>query len=225
MSLTEQIQAWSPRREAITVMVGAFGYFLLGTACTLAGILPSVGITDRHLRFLLVYETFVLIALGGILRIRGWTARRLGLVPGLRDTVVGIGLSITNYLAYVLLWTLVIAMKLYPTGLHGARSLVDGKLTLPMVIGVSLLNPVFEEIFVCGYLITAARERGALTRGVNASVGIRLGYHLYQGGYGVVGLIPFGLIAALWFSRTGRLWPVVVMHAIADFAALVPHVG
>lgn len=224
-SLTEQIRDWSPRREALTIITGAFGYFLGGTALSLAGILPTVAITEGHLRFLLVYESFALVALGGTLRLRGWTAERLGLSPGLRDTLVGVGLAIGNYAAYVLLWNLVAAMNLYPTGLHGAHSLVAGKLSLPMVVGVSLLNPLYEEVFVCGYLITFAREHRALARGVNASIAIRLAYHLYQGGIGVVGLIPFGLIAALWFSRTGRLWPVVVMHGVVDFTGMVGYVG
>ncbi len=206
-------------------MGGAFGYFMIGTALTLSGLSPTPAITDGHLKFLLVYESLVLVALGGILHLRGWSASRLGLVPGLRDTLVGFGLAVGNYIAYVLLWTLVTAMTLYPTGLHGTHSLVTGKLSLLAVVAVSLLNPLFEEVFVCGYLITFAKEQGAMTRGVNASVGIRLAYHLYQGGFGVVGLVPFGLIAALWFSRTGRLWPVVVMHAVADGVGLASYVG
>jgi hypothetical protein len=52
-SLTEQIRDWSPRREALTIITGAFGYFLGGTALSLAGILPTVAITEGHLRFLL----------------------------------------------------------------------------------------------------------------------------------------------------------------------------
>jgi len=51
---------------------------------------------------------------------------------------------------------------------------------------------------------------------------LRLSYHLYQGAQGVVSIVPLGLVFTLWFARTGQLWPVIVAHAIFDFAALVP---
>jgi uncharacterized protein len=79
---------------------------------------------------------------------------------------------------------------------------------------------VFEEVFVCGYIVTIAKDAGRLAVGVNASVAIRLAYHLYEGSAGVMMAVPVGLIFALWFSRTGRLWPVVVAHALIDIAAL-----
>ena len=56
--------------------------------------------------------------------------------------------------------------------------------------------------------------------GVHVSVAIRLLYHLYQGAI-AIGVVPFGLIFALWYRRTGRLWPVIVAHALTDFAALL----
>jgi uncharacterized protein len=87
------------------------------------------------------------------------------------------------------------------------------------------VNPFFEELFVCGYLITVAKESGRPALGVNASIAVRLAYHLYQGGVGVLGIIPLGMIFAFWFSKTGRLWPVVVAHALADFEGLVSHVN
>jgi membrane protease YdiL (CAAX protease family) len=53
------------------------------------------------------------------------------------------------------------------------------------------------------------------------SVAIRLLYHLYQGAIAAIGVVPFGLIMALWYRRTGRLWPVIVAHGLTDFAALL----
>ena len=32
------------------------------------------------------------------------------------------------------------------------------------------------------------------------------------------------LVLALWYARTGRLWPVIVAHAVTDFAALLHYV-
>lgn len=56
---------------------------------------------------------------------------------------------------------------------------------------------------------------------MNVSVLIRVLYHLYQG----LDAFPFhamyGLIQAYVFVRTGRLWPLIVSHALLDLYALV----
>jgi membrane protease YdiL (CAAX protease family) len=55
---------------------------------------------------------------------------------------------------------------------------------------------------------------------VNVSVALRLVCHLYQGTLGVLSVIPVGLIFAYWYVRTGRLWPLIVAHALLDFISL-----
>jgi membrane protease YdiL (CAAX protease family) len=57
------------------------------------------------------------------------------------------------------------------------------------------------------------------------SAAIRLLYHLYQGPLAFFGIVPFGLVVAGWYARSGRLWPVIVAHAIGDFIALVGYVS
>src|SRR5262249_838397 len=91
------------------------------------------------------------------------------------------------------------------------------------VIAVSIVNPVFEEMFVCGYLITVLKERFGVTTAVNVSAGIRVFYHLYQGAMAVVGITPLALLFGYWFARTGRLWPLIVAHALQDFIAFAYH--
>jgi membrane protease YdiL (CAAX protease family) len=109
--------------------------------------------------------------------------------------------------------------------LAGSASLVRGNLSLLSVVAASLVNPLFEEVFVCGYLVTLGKESNRLTAGMNISIGLRLAYHLYQGSAGVLGILPFGFLMALWYSRTGRLWPVIVAHAVTDFAGLAPFIA
>jgi hypothetical protein len=70
-------------------------------------------------------------------------------------------------------------------------------------------------------LLGVAKSAGSTTAGVNVSVAIRLLYHLYQGGIGVIGIIPFGLIFAWWYARIGRLWPLFVAHGLTDAAGLL----
>jgi len=57
------------------------------------------------------------------------------------------------------------------------------------------------------------------------SLAIRLTCHLYQGAAGVIGIVPLGFIFTYWYARTGRLWPVVLAHALFDVAGLWPYLA
>jgi uncharacterized protein len=86
---------------------------------------------------------------------------------------------------------------------------------------MGLINPFFEEVFVCGYVMTALKRADNPWAAINTSVAIRMLYHLYQGPKGVLSIIPFGLIFGFSYARTGRLWPLVIAHSIADLLALL----
>ena len=217
------IRSLSRRWEATIVLIGAFGRPLFTVARALLGATPPPSISQAHLISVLIYETVLGGLLGGFLSLRGWTWQRIGLRPGLVDSLMGVGLAVAAYAGYVLLWILVTTAHLQPTYLAGGTALVHGEFSLWLVLAVSLLNPLFEEVFVCGYVITVAREAGRLSWGINGSVAIRLAYHLYQGGIGVVSILPSGLIFAWWFARTGRLWPAVVAHVVMDLAAMIEY--
>ena len=81
----------------------------------------------------------------------------------------------------------------------------------------------FEELFVCGYLISALKEKRGFAMAVNASAALRISYHLYQGTIGVLTIVPMGLIFAYWYARTGRLWPLIVAHATMNLIALMAY--
>jgi uncharacterized protein len=219
------VRAISSRAEAMIVILGAFGLPLLTTAYLLLNHSPIPPISEQRLEHLLIFEPIVMVCLGTFLYIRGWTFERLGLKPTLRDTFIGFGLAIAAYVGLFALWIVLMAANLKPSYLGGGASPVNGHLLTISVIAVSAINPIFEEVFVCGYLITAARQKGRLALGVNASVALRLAYHLYQGGVGVVGVIPFGLVLAWWYGKTGRLWPAVVAHAATDLTAMLEYIG
>jgi len=41
----------------------------------------------------------------------------------------------------------------------------------------------------------------------------------------VIGIVPLGFIFTYWYARTGRLWPVVLAHALFDVAGLWPYLA
>src|SRR5260221_10846721 len=219
------IQNLSGRAEYAIVLLGAFGYFILSTVLLLLHPTAITTISQHDLEHLLIYESVILILLGGFLHLRGWTTGRLSVSATLQDILVGIGLAVAVYVVYVLVWSIASAAGVHANYAGNHRELADHSLTLPAVIGVSLLNPIYEETFLCGYIVTTAKGVNRPIAGINISVAIRLSYHLYQGGIGVLGIIPVGLIFAWWYARTGRIWPVFVAHALFDATSLLQFVG
>ncbi len=224
--MRERIRNLSGRTELLLVLAVAFGTTVPASLAALLapGVLSertSPPITNAALHGTILYELIVLTLLALFLRARGWTVKRLGIVPSLRDSMLGVGFFVVcNAVYYVLAMGLA---GVWPAFAHAATStrLVADGLQWPSVLVASLVNPVFEEVFVCSYVVSALKERRGVTFAVNVSAAIRVFYHFYQGALGVVAIAPMALLFAYWFARTGRLWPLLVAHALQDFIGLM----
>jgi uncharacterized protein len=219
-----RVQALSARTEFAVVVVGAFGYFVLRSLHAALYPTATAPISQSHLEYLLVYESITLVLLCVFLYLRGWRTTRLGVSVTAKDTLTGIGLVVVGYVGFALMWWIAAATGIHPSYAGAHPELVARGLSLPVVIAVSVLNPIYEETFLCGYIVTTAKAIDRTVAGVNVSIAIRLLYHLYQGGIGVLQIIPIGLIFTWWYARTGRLWPVIVAHALFDAIGLLHYV-
>jgi membrane protease YdiL (CAAX protease family) len=207
----------------LIVIFLAFGYFIFGSILSVIDPTANPQIANSHLRFLIIYESVVLLVLWKFLFLRGWKLQYVGLMPSVIDTVIGIGLFFVSYIIFAVIWNV---SSIFVPGLRQqASSLVTQNLYLPLVLIISIINPIFEEVFVCGYVVTALKKTRSISFAVNVSTGIRLAYHLYQGVIGVILIIPLGLIFGFWFGKTGRLWPIVIAHGILDFLGFIAYVN
>jgi membrane protease YdiL (CAAX protease family) len=218
--LRQLIESLSPRAEFATVILVAFGMFIMSsiTAAFAGG--PPVPLSNDAMLGLVYYEIVILAALGMFLWMRGWRPADFGMSPTLKDTVIGGVLVAADYLAYIVAWGI---YSLFASP-GGDELPISTDLQTSNVVMLSLVNGFFEEVFVCGYLINALRKKRSVAFAINVSVAVRLAYHLYQGPLCVTSIVPMGLIFGYWFARTGRLWPLVVAHALMDFLALWPFV-
>jgi uncharacterized protein len=215
------IKALPPRIEFLIVIIGAFGYFVYENILILLHPSGPGAITDAGLYGLVITEAFLFFPVWLFLHVRGWTFGKVGLQFQAADLINGIGLTALAYLAYSLVIWLAVAIGLSfaaPAGISG------GSFDLASVIAVSIFNPVFEEVFVCGYIITAAAKRNEVWAGIHISVAVRVLYHLYQGP-AAAGIVPIGLVFAYWYARTERLWPVIIAHGLMDFFGLMALMG
>jgi membrane protease YdiL (CAAX protease family) len=206
-------------KERILRLSGAFELtfvLLLAFGLTVPGNLLALLSPDYH-------ELVILSILIPFLKARGWTRERLGIRPTFQDSLWGVGILLAQNLIFYGLWSLLyIAWPKVAIAMSHTR-INTGHFDWAVVIAVSIVNPVFEEMFVCAYLITALKERFGTTTAVNVSAAIRVFYHLYQGALAVLGITPMALMFGYWFARTGRLWPLIVAHALQDFIAMGYH--
>jgi uncharacterized protein len=215
------LRALSPRVEFVIVVTMAFGYFAF--VSIFVALHPHAGPlhTNRSLIVLCVYELVLMALLFPFLRIRGWTFSKIGLDPTWRDTGLGILLFFAFYAVWVLVWIATVALAPETAQRMSETHIITQVIPATTIVANGMINPLFEEVFVCGYVMTALRKEGHTWFALNASVAIRLLYHLYQGPLGVLSIIPMGLMSGYWYARTGRLWPVIVAHAAMDMLAML----
>lgn len=92
----------------------------------------------------------------------------------------------------------------------------------PMLTVIAFANGWAEEVIVVGYLLTRLRQlRVAPPVALLASALLRGTYHLYQGFGAGLGNFAMGLVFGYVWSRTGRLWPLIVAHGLIDTVAFV----
>lgn len=216
------IRAWNWQTEFAFVVTAVFVPFIARSLWS-AFIHETVRMTSASLAFLVVYELAVGAVVLLVLRDRRSPELRAARWPGGRDILTGGVLALVAWLCYTAAWTS--SALLVPgsiEGLHAAYS-VPAHLGYGVVVLVSIVNPAFEEGFLCGYVLPVLAPRRGANVAVAVSVAIRLLYHLYQGPIALLSVIPMGAILALWYLRTGRLWPPVIAHACLDFFALLPY--
>jgi len=93
---------------------------------------------------------------------------------------------------------------------------------IPVLLLVAFGNGWAEEVIVVGFLFTRLRQLSVspVVAVVLTSV-LRGLYHLYQGFGAGLGNLAMGLVFGYVYVRTGRLWPLVVAHAVIDAVAFV----
>lgn len=224
--MNKLIKKLSPNAEFAIVTIAGFGYFiftslvwlLYGLAAT-AGISTAV-LSDAGLYSIILYEIAALLLIANFLNLRGWSIQDFNLHLSWKLTGAGILLAIAFYVIYYFLW-IVVEVLLGPfKNAWSDPVFVNTSLSLTAILITVIINPLFEEGLVVGYIMKALRDRKGVWYAINASIFIRLLYHLYQGPLVAIGIVPMGWLFAYVYARWNRLWPLIVAHGLLDFIAL-----
>lgn len=94
--------------------------------------------------------------------------------------------------------------------------------TVPVLIGLAIMNGVLEEVIMLGFLfVRFAQMKWTPWVIVVVSALIRGSYHLYQGFGGFLGNVVMGLAFGAVYLRWKRVGPLVVAHVILDLVSFI----
>jgi CAAX protease family protein len=214
----------SDRMEFCLVLIAAFGlpiYTSFATAFRYAAHqhAPLI-VSDRSRIDASVLDLAVLGFVFWISRARGWSIRELGLRPNWRLTAIGILL----FFAVIIVFLGVAAgiIMLVPSSVHHRPSVSIG-LSYVGILATAIINPLFEELLVCGYVIWRLAKKGAgVAIGFSAVVRFLCHVHL---GVASLGAVVVGLGFGYLFWRYRELWPLIVAHCLIDLITLLRLAG
>jgi hypothetical protein len=139
--------------------------------------------------------------------------------PG-KDALQGLGLAaaigIPSLGLYAAGRALGITTAIVPSGLEAYWW------TVPVLVLSAIRHAVVEEVIVVGYLLDRFGKFGWSTPlAIVVSAALRGSYHLYQGFGPFIGNFAMGLVFAWIYTKTKRVMPLVVAHALLDIVAFV----
>ena len=214
------VQKLSPVQEAVVVTAIFVGWFIYSAMWVVLAGFPTGSASgyDNGAAVSLVIWECSMFAIGAlVLRWRGWKAMDFIFAVTWRHLLVAVGLLLLSALIDRLLWQ-VVGNRLDDGSVLTSITQTDA-VSFGAALLVSVVNGTFEEFFLCRYLIERFRASGAMFA-VTLSAGIRMAYHVYQGPYGTLSILAFGIIIGTYYWRTRALGAVVVAHILADLIAL-----
>lgn len=175
------------------------------------------------------HETAALALLAYILYRQQRTWRDLTETPHWKDLLRAVGLLLLAGTFYAVVYYIVQNVSFILTGGWLYPKSLKSLLAVPIsILSISfmILNPFFEELIVRAYLITEVRELGgSAAAAVIVSTVLQVSYHLYQGWLNASLVGTTFLIFSIYYVRTRRIAPIVLVHMLFDVSALLRYHG
>lgn len=194
--------------EAFVVAAICFGLSVLASVEAVVVGFPDQAFSDASNVWMAFIELMLAMTAVFYLRVRDFDVHSLVPRPDLGGAAVGVVLYLATWVAC----SAVLALL-------GLEDAIVGfsftQASLGSTVLISIVNGTFEEVFLLGVLTRGLREHGA-SIAIGLSLLVRLLTHLYQGPAGAVSILVFGVVLSVFYVRTGRLWPVVFAHILAD---------
>lgn len=207
----------SERTELWLVLLVAFGlpiYSSFVDAFTPYGSQPVI--TDQGRLHSCASQLAIFGFVVWVSRVRGWSIRQLGLHPSSRLTAMGVLLF--PAIVIILIGIGVSVRSLVPSSFTHPPTVPVG-LSFVGIVATIIINPVFEETLVCGYIIKRLANNGAAVA-ITLSAVVRFLYHIGNGPSSI-GIFLMGFIFGYLYWRYRELWPLIIAHSLVDFLYLL----
>jgi membrane protease YdiL (CAAX protease family) len=212
--------------SAYTALLNLTEAVLLGLSGQVVALNPRrspFDLIDLGLNLAWVFQLLAWGALGVYLLWRsGFGPSQIGLgrIRWRPDLLGGLGLAaligLPGLAFYLLFRVLGMNASVEPAELY------DTWWRIPVLLLVAFANGWAEEVIVVGFLFTRLRQlRMSVVAAVILTSLLRGLYHLYQGFGAGLGNVAMGLVFGYVYVRTGRLWPLIIAHALIDAVAFV----
>lgn len=202
--------------EALGIVTLCFGWFILASLMAVGAGFPTSQINEANLLSIVATELVLGSIALAVLRKRGYTLAGLLPSPSWQGAGIGLLLFVVGWIA-----SLVVLVPFGTAAWEAADPFsVTVQPSLVSVLVLSGVNGLYEEVFLLGYLTKGLSHHGA-SLALGVSLLVRVLYHLYQGPYGALSVMAFGLVLGVFYLRTGWLWPAVFAHMFADAMALL----
>jgi uncharacterized protein len=214
--LRARIKNLSPRGEFFLIISLCFPYFIATSLFALLLRLRTFELSSGRAIRGIATELVILAVAGWILRVRGQRLSRLSRPFSWPALLGGLPLA-AGYI--LLLWTVhFIVVWVYPAAAHLTTMRMIPRAPVTLLGVLILVNSLFEEVTVTGYVVSVLSEQGAALS-ITASALLRFLYHLYQGPIASLAVLPLGLLFAGVYWRWKNLWPLVVAHTLVNVLA------
>jgi membrane protease YdiL (CAAX protease family) len=208
----------SDRAEFFLVITISFAYYIASSLSVLVLNIQQFEMTTGRVLRGIATEVAILLVVTWFLRARGWRVNRI--TGDFRWPALLAGIPL--FMAYMFLYASIVVTvgTFYPR--LASITTVRFIPTAPVMVMLAFIvvNSVFEEALVTGYVVTKLSGQGAALA-ITASALLRLLYHLYQGPIASLAILPLGLIFAGVFWKWRTLWPLIAAHTLVNIFALL----
>ena len=175
-------------------------------------------ITDRNMVDAIVKDLLILGIVFWIGRIRKWSFATFGFRISWKLTGAGLLLFFAFQLIQQCLGFLTRHIFHGTVDFHTAS-----EVTIPFILLISIVNPVFEETMEVGYFFQAVQGWGMWPT-VLSSAAFRGFLHIIMGVSGFVFMFAEGLLHGFFYWRWRQLWPLILAHGLQMLYSLLGQV-
>jgi membrane protease YdiL (CAAX protease family) len=215
--------------ELLLVLAVAFSGPLYRSLFSFFGNTQAAGSYSNNeaVGYLIVCELLAILLLKYVLFRQGRSWKSVFGELRKKDVLVAVGLFVTCILTSQVVYQIIQKTAFSISGHFLSPRDVNKMLGLRvsvLTIFFVFLNPLYEELIVRGFLMSEIIDLTSKPiLAVLISVGLQTAYHLYQGGLNATIVATSFVIMSLYFAKTRRLAPVVLLHFLMDACALGFH--